>query len=39
MRGSPPPDYLALMESYDNAQGVQEVGRETKLDGLEVAGV
>jgi len=26
------PGYRALMESYDKAQSVQKVGRETKLD-------
>lgn len=31
------PPYRALMESYDKAQNVQKVGRETKLDRLEVA--
>jgi nicotinamidase-related amidase len=30
------PPYRALMESYDKAQNVQKVGRETKLDRLEV---
>jgi len=29
------PPYRALMESYDKAQDVQKVGRETKLDRLE----
>jgi nicotinamidase-related amidase len=29
------PPYRALMESYDKAQSVQKVGRETKLDRLE----
>ena len=29
------PPYRALMESYDKAQNVQKVGRETKLDLLE----
>ena len=29
------PPYRALMESYDKAQSVQKVGRETKLDLLE----
>jgi hypothetical protein len=28
------PPYRALMESYDKAQSVQKVGRETKLDRL-----
>lgn len=31
------PPYRALMESYDKAQDVQKVGRETKLDRLEAA--
>ena len=31
------PGYRALMESYDKAQSVREVGRETKLDRLEAA--
>jgi nicotinamidase-related amidase len=31
------PAYRALMESYDKAQSVQKVGRETKLDVLEPA--
>lgn len=31
------PGYRALTESYDNAQSVQKVGRETKLDRLEAA--
>jgi Isochorismatase family len=31
------PPYRALMESYDKAQSVQKVGRETKLDQLEGA--
>jgi len=31
------PGYRALMESYDKAQSVQKVGRETKLDLLEDA--
>jgi len=31
------PPYRALMESYDKAQSAQKVGRETKLDRLEVA--
>ena len=31
------PGYRALMESYDKAQSVQKVGRETKLDRLEAA--
>ena len=31
------PPYRALMESYDKAQSVQKVGRETKLDRLESA--
>jgi len=31
------PPYRALMESYDKAQSVQKVGRETKLDLLEAA--
>jgi nicotinamidase-related amidase len=31
------PGYRALMESYDKAQDVQKVGRETKLDRLEAA--
>jgi nicotinamidase-related amidase len=31
------PPYRALMESYDKAQSVQKVGRETKLDRLEAA--
>ncbi|HEY8034327.1 MAG TPA: isochorismatase family protein [Methylobacter sp.] len=31
------PGYHALMESYDKAQSVQKVGRETKLDLLEAA--
>jgi DNA-binding ferritin-like protein len=30
------PPYRALMESYDKAQNVQKVGRETKLDRLVV---
>ncbi len=29
------PPYRALIESYDKAQNVQKVGRETKLDLLE----
>ena len=29
------PKYRLLMESYDKAQSVQKVGRETKLDRLE----
>lgn len=32
------PPYRALMESYDKAQNVQKVGRETKLDRLDAAG-
>ena len=32
------PPYRALIESYDKAQGVQQHGRETKLDILEGAG-
>ena len=39
IRGSPPPGYLALMGSYDKAQSVQEVGHETTVDRLEIAGV
>jgi hypothetical protein len=31
------PPYRALMESYDKAQSVQQVGRETKLERLEAA--
>jgi nicotinamidase-related amidase len=31
------PPYRALMESYDKAQSVQKIGRETKLDLLEAA--
>lgn len=31
------PGYRALMESYDKAQSVQKVGRETKLEKLEAA--
>ena len=31
------PPYRALMESYDKAQSVQKLGRETKLDLLETA--
>jgi nicotinamidase-related amidase len=31
------PPFRALMESYDKAQSVQKVGRETKLDRLEAA--
>jgi hypothetical protein len=31
------PNYVLLMESYDEAQSVQKVGRETKLDRLEAA--
>jgi nicotinamidase-related amidase len=31
------PPYRALMESYDKAQSVQKVGRETKLERLEAA--
>src|SRR5437867_6754859 len=31
------PPYRALMESYDKAQSVQKVGRETKLDRLQAA--
>ncbi len=31
------PGYRALMESYDKAQSVQKVGRETKLERLEAA--
>lgn len=31
------PPYRALMESYDKAQNVQEVGHETNLDRLEAA--
>ena len=31
------PPYRALMESYDKAQSVQKMGRETKLDLLETA--
>ncbi len=31
------PAYRALTESYDKAQGVQKVGRETRLDRLEAA--
>lgn len=31
------PGYRALIESYDKAQSVQKVGRETKLDLLEAA--
>ncbi len=31
------PPYRALMESYEKAQSVQKVGRETKLDRLEAA--
>jgi Isochorismatase family len=31
------PPYRALMESYDKAQNVQKVGRETKLERLEAA--
>ncbi len=32
------PAYRALAESYDKAQSVQKVGRETKLDKLDVVG-
>ncbi len=32
------PPYRALIESYDKAQNVQKVGRETKLEKLEAAG-
>jgi hypothetical protein len=32
------PAYRALTESYDKAQSVQKVGRETKLDRLEAVG-
>ena len=32
------PPYRALIESYDKAQGVQQHGRETKLEILEAAG-
>jgi hypothetical protein len=28
------PPYRALMESYDKAQSVQKIGRETELDRL-----
>jgi hypothetical protein len=31
------PPYRALIESYERAQSVQKVGRETKLDALEAA--
>jgi hypothetical protein len=31
------PPYRALIESYDKAQNVQKVGKETHLDRLEVA--
>ena len=31
------PGYRALMESYNKAQNVQKVGRETELDRLEAA--
>jgi hypothetical protein len=31
------PPYRALMESYEKAQSVQKVGRETKLDRLDAA--
>lgn len=31
------PPYRALMESYDKAQSVQKVGKETHLDRLEAA--
>lgn len=31
------PPYRALMESYDKAQNVEKVGRETRLDRLEAA--
>jgi nicotinamidase-related amidase len=31
------PPYRALMESYDKAQNVQKIGRETKLERLEAA--
>jgi hypothetical protein len=31
------PPYRALMESYDKAQSVQKVGRETHLGRLEAA--
>ncbi len=31
------PPYRALIESYDKAQNVQKVGRETKLDRLETS--
>ena len=31
------PGYRALMESYDKAQSVQKVGRETRLDRLDAA--
>ncbi|MGH8559143.1 MAG: isochorismatase family protein [Methylococcales bacterium] len=31
------PPYRALLESYDKAQSVQKIGRETKLDRLETA--
>jgi hypothetical protein len=31
------PPYRALIESFDKAQSVQQVGRETKLDRLEKA--
>jgi hypothetical protein len=39
MRGSPPPGPLCATESYGKAQSVQEVGREAKVDRLEIAGV
>lgn len=31
------PPYRALMESYDKAQSVQKLGRETKLDRMREA--
>ena len=31
------PPYRALMESYDKAQSVEKLGRETKLDRLDAA--
>lgn len=31
------PPYRALMESYDKAQSVEKLGRETKLDRLQAA--
>jgi len=31
------PNYRLLFESYEKAQGVQKVGKETKLDRVEAA--